>query len=48
MSLELLRKGQSDDGGWGPRTSSPPEPYDTAALPFWHWPIATPPSRFVA
>jgi Squalene-hopene cyclase C-terminal domain len=29
-SLELLRKGQSDDGGWGPRTSSPPEPYDTA------------------
>jgi hypothetical protein len=30
QSLDLLRKGQSDDGGWGPRTSSPPEPYDSA------------------
>ena len=29
-SLELLRQGQSDDGGWGPRASSPPEPFDTA------------------
>ena len=29
-SLELLRRGQSDDGGWGPRASSPPEPFDTA------------------
>ena len=31
-SLELLRRGQSDDGGWGPRTSSPPEPFDTALV----------------
>ena len=23
-------RGQSNDGGWGPRTSSPPEPFDTA------------------
>ena len=23
-------RGQSDDGGWGPRASSPPEPFDTA------------------
>ncbi len=29
-SLELLRRGQSADGGWGPRASSPPEPFDTA------------------
>ncbi len=30
QSLELLRHGQSADGGWGPRASSPPEPFDTA------------------
>jgi hypothetical protein len=29
-SLELLRQGQSADGGWGPGASSPPEPFDTA------------------
>jgi Squalene-hopene cyclase C-terminal domain len=29
-SLELLRRGQSADGGWGPRASSAPEPFDTA------------------
>jgi Squalene-hopene cyclase C-terminal domain len=31
-SLELLGKGQSEDGGWGPRTQSPPEPFDTALV----------------
>jgi hypothetical protein len=29
-SLELLRKGQSDEGGWGPFVTSAPEAYDTA------------------
>jgi hypothetical protein len=29
-SLDLLRRGQSDDGGWGPLLASPPEPFDTA------------------
>jgi len=29
-SLDLLRRGQSDDGGWGPHVASPPEPFDTA------------------
>jgi hypothetical protein len=29
-SLDLLRRAQSDDGGWGPRTTSPPEVFDTA------------------
>jgi hypothetical protein len=29
-SLDLLRRGQSADGGWGPGASSPPEPFDTA------------------
>jgi hypothetical protein len=33
-SLALLRKGQSEDGGWGPRTQSPPEPFDTALVLF--------------
>jgi hypothetical protein len=28
--LEVLRQGQSDDGGWGPHVGSPPEPFDTA------------------
>jgi hypothetical protein len=31
-SLVLLGKGQSEDGGWGPRTQSPPEPFDTALV----------------
>jgi hypothetical protein len=29
-SEELLRRSQGDDGGWGPRAASPPEPFDTA------------------
>lgn len=29
-ALELLRKGQGPDGGWGPYVTSPPEPFDTA------------------
>jgi hypothetical protein len=29
-ALVVLRRGQSPDGGWGPYTSSPPEPFDTA------------------
>jgi hypothetical protein len=29
-SLDLLSRGQSSDGGWGPTVASPPEPYDTA------------------
>jgi hypothetical protein len=28
--LELIRKGQSRDGGWGPYVTSPPEIFDTA------------------
>ena len=28
--LEILRKGQSRDGGWGPYGSSPPEVFDTS------------------
>ena len=28
--LEILRKGQSSDGGWGPTVTSPPEVFDTA------------------
>ncbi len=30
LSLDLLRRAQTDDGGWGPRPGSPPEPFDTA------------------
>jgi hypothetical protein len=30
--LVLLRRGQSDDGGWGPHIASPPEPFDTALV----------------
>jgi hypothetical protein len=30
--LDLVRRGQSDDGGWGPYPSSPPEPFDTAVV----------------
>ena len=29
-SLDILRRGQSEDGGWGTEIKSPPEPYDTA------------------
>jgi len=29
-SLDLLDRGQSEDGGWGPTVASPPEPFDTA------------------
>jgi hypothetical protein len=29
-SLEILRRGQSDDGGWGSHAASPPEIFDTA------------------
>ncbi len=28
--LDLLRRGQSSDGGWGPAVTSPPEVFDTA------------------
>jgi hypothetical protein len=30
--LDLIVQGQSTDGGWGPYASSPPEPFDTAAV----------------
>jgi Squalene-hopene cyclase C-terminal domain len=30
LALDLLRRGQTDDGGWGPRLATPPEPFDTA------------------
>jgi squalene-hopene cyclase-like protein len=29
-ALDLLRRGQDDEGGWGPYVTSPPEPFDTA------------------
>src|SRR5262249_32256576 len=29
-ALELLRRAQAGDGGWGPYRASPPEPFDTA------------------
>jgi hypothetical protein len=31
-ALEHLRAGQSDDGGWGPYSDSPPEAFDTALV----------------
>jgi hypothetical protein len=31
-SLELIRKAQSDGGGWGPFEKSPPEAFDTALV----------------
>ncbi len=30
--LELIRKGQSRDGGWGPYVNAAPEPFDTAVV----------------
>jgi hypothetical protein len=30
--LELIRKGQSKDGGWGPYVKAAPEPFDTAVV----------------
>jgi hypothetical protein len=30
--LDLIARGQSDDGGWGPYALSPPEPFDTAVV----------------
>jgi hypothetical protein len=31
-ALAIVRRGQSDDGGWGPFATSPPEPFDTAIV----------------
>jgi hypothetical protein len=31
-AFALLVKGQSDDGGWGPFVTAPPEPFDTALV----------------
>ena len=31
-SLDLIRRGRSDDGGWGPYVTSPPEVFDTACV----------------
>lgn len=31
-ALDLIRRGRSDDGGWGPFVSSPPEVFDTAVV----------------
>ncbi|HEV2949479.1 MAG TPA: hypothetical protein VGX70_19035 [Gemmataceae bacterium] len=30
--LDLIRKGESKNGGWGPYVNSPPEPFDTALV----------------
>jgi hypothetical protein len=32
QALEIVRRGQSDDGGWGPFASAPPEAFDTAVV----------------
>jgi hypothetical protein len=32
QGIALLRRGQSKDGGWGPRVASPPEVFDTALV----------------
>src|SRR5262249_4489423 len=32
QALELIRKTQTKDGGWGPDRSSPAEPFDTALV----------------
>lgn len=31
-SLEMLVRGQTSEGGWGPYLNSPPEPFDTAVV----------------
>ncbi len=31
-ALDIVRRGQSRDGGWGPYASAPPEPFDTAVV----------------
>lgn len=31
-SLNLIRRAQASDGGWGPYPDSPPEPFDTAVV----------------
>jgi len=31
-ALDLIRRGRSDDGGWGPYVTSPPEIFDTAIV----------------
>jgi hypothetical protein len=31
-AIELVRRGRSDEGGWGPFVSSPPESFDTALV----------------
>jgi hypothetical protein len=31
-ALELIRRGRSADGGWGPFVNSPPEVFDTAVV----------------
>jgi hypothetical protein len=31
-SLDLIRRGQSNDGGWGPYPNSPSEPFDSALV----------------
>ena len=30
LAIEVLQRGQDDEGGWGPYVNSPPEPFDTA------------------
>jgi hypothetical protein len=34
LGVDLLRRAQTDDGGWGPRLAAPPESFDTA-LALW-------------
>ncbi|MGP0066516.1 MAG: prenyltransferase/squalene oxidase repeat-containing protein [Isosphaeraceae bacterium] len=31
-AMDVLRRGQDDEGGWGPYVNSPPEPFDTAMV----------------
>ncbi|SIO60267.1 hypothetical protein SAMN05444166_6331 [Singulisphaera sp. GP187] len=42
--LDLIRKGRSTDGGWGPFPTSPPEAFDTAItlLALSRWPAPPP------
>lgn len=32
LALELIRRGRSTDGGWGPFVNAPPESFDTAIV----------------